>query len=60
MTKDELNTLLDRDETLNEQDYSNVQDWISSNYNGFSEDEWNAYFDKLLKRCLVLNKLTLY
>lgn len=50
MTKDELDTLLDRDKTLNEQDYSNVQDWISSNCYGFSEDEWNAYFDKLLNR----------
>ena len=50
MTKDELDTLLDRDKTLNEQDYSNVQDWILSNCYGFSEDEWNAYFDKLLNR----------
>ena len=50
MTKDELDTLLDRDETLNEQDYSNVQDWISSNCNGFSDEEWNAYFYKLLNR----------
>lgn len=58
MTKDELDTLLDRDETLNEQDYSNVQDWISSNCNGFSDEEWNAYFYKLLNRFKKENNKT--
>lgn len=50
MTKDELDTLLDRDDSLSENDYTNVQDWISSYCNGFSEEEWDAYFDKLLNR----------
>lgn len=50
MTKDELDTLLDRDDSLIEKDYFDIQDWILSNCNGFCEEEWNAYFDKLLKR----------
>lgn len=58
MTKDELDNLLDRDETLSKQDYSYVQDWISSNCNGFNDEEWNAYFYKLLNRFKKENNKT--